>query len=319
MRSGIIHRTGGHQTHALRAKAAFTLVELLVVIGIIALLISILLPALNRARSQANTVKCQANLRSIGQALYLYTGQTKGMLPIGFWNGTGPGVPAGTSGTNWVLLTQSALSGKFGTDWNTGGASSTSKVREMFMCPDAPGDTAKSNQVSGATSYASHPRLMPMMDLNLGYPVDGYFTPRRPFTPYKIASIKRSAEIIIVFDGSLVESGNTGVWGPGGQVPVANYLDGHGFTQPGPGGSYMTDVYPAGAQPWNHSGAAIYFDSGPATNTDSAANPNNIRFRHQKNNVVNTLMVDGHVTSFQFKNSSNGALKRGNVNVNPPR
>jgi len=56
-------------------------VELLVVIGIIALLISILLPALNAAKERANRVKCSSNLRQIGQGLLLYANDNKGIYP----------------------------------------------------------------------------------------------------------------------------------------------------------------------------------------------------------------------------------------------
>jgi len=66
--------------HTLRRKG-FTLVELLVVIGIIALLISILLPSLNRARETANRVKCGSNMRQIGQAILLYANENKGNYP----------------------------------------------------------------------------------------------------------------------------------------------------------------------------------------------------------------------------------------------
>jgi prepilin-type N-terminal cleavage/methylation domain-containing protein/prepilin-type processing-associated H-X9-DG protein len=68
---------------SMRKGHAFTLVELLVVIGIIAVLISILLPALGKARRSANTVACMANIRSILQGMQMYVAENKGYFPGG--------------------------------------------------------------------------------------------------------------------------------------------------------------------------------------------------------------------------------------------
>jgi prepilin-type processing-associated H-X9-DG protein/prepilin-type N-terminal cleavage/methylation domain-containing protein len=152
-----------------RAKSGFTLVELLVVIGIITSLIAILLPALGRVREQANRVKCAANLRSIGQALVMYT-QQYGYYP-------GVYVPAGDllNSAVWPVRLRPLLGGN----------------KEVFNCPSqdercrweegAAGPVVRATSVHAAYGYELGERLIHEGGSFFSYGYNGYGTTDPPF------------------------------------------------------------------------------------------------------------------------------------------
>src|SRR5881392_239929 len=81
----------------MKNQRAFSLVELMVVIGIIAILIAMLLPVVSRAREQANVTKCAANLHNISIAFNAYLAMNRGMV---FWRGA----DIMTEGMDWCCF-----------------------------------------------------------------------------------------------------------------------------------------------------------------------------------------------------------------------
>jgi prepilin-type N-terminal cleavage/methylation domain-containing protein/prepilin-type processing-associated H-X9-DG protein len=171
---------------------AFTLVELLVVIGIIALLISILLPALSKARDQANTVKCQSNLRAIGQGIGQYIVDYRGVFPpSNFYNGhpfvlnVASGVQLPSAPIAGYVHWSSFLYGRKDL-MNTAPGAPNSVFQstigwEMFQCP-----ALQNGGLPPANTYAANSDGLgnesPGIDPSTGFPVIDLQAPRLAYT-----------------------------------------------------------------------------------------------------------------------------------------
>ena len=133
-----------------RTRAAFTLVELLVVIAVIGIFIALLLPAVQAAREAARRVHCSNNMKQIGLAVHGYHDVHKCFPPGHIWMGGGPNWAAGYHKTNWAIallpyLEQEPLYDAY--DHNAFNSDPVNKdVRETFLdvyaCP-SDGDGAR--------------------------------------------------------------------------------------------------------------------------------------------------------------------------------
>src|SRR5688500_14572174 len=116
-------------------STAFTLVELLVVIGVIAVLIGILLPTLAGAQGRARDLKCQSNLRQIVQGFFSYAAENKGVMPYGYiYDPSHPVTFEPLGGTDTLICWPAQLA-KYMVR-KTGGTSDDA-LPAVFNCPEA--------------------------------------------------------------------------------------------------------------------------------------------------------------------------------------
>jgi prepilin-type N-terminal cleavage/methylation domain-containing protein/prepilin-type processing-associated H-X9-DG protein len=170
------------------SRRAFTLVELLVVIGIIAVLMGILLPALGRARESANQVKCSSNLRSIGQGIAMYCAEYRGKYPAAYLYVNQKTTPGGAGGEDpsqgYLHLSSYLYGGKVGV--NDEDRLYRSEVGwEMFQCPSIergglpPTNTIPENLDGGQTNDT--PGVVDRQAPRMAYTFNEALCPRNKF------------------------------------------------------------------------------------------------------------------------------------------
>jgi prepilin-type N-terminal cleavage/methylation domain-containing protein/prepilin-type processing-associated H-X9-DG protein len=266
-------------------RTAFTLVELLVVIGIIALLIAILLPALNRARQQANLVDCSSRMRQMGQMIHMYASEQKGRLPVTYWeNGT---VTDFWEQTGYHITgTLSKMMGKADADIR--------RLHPIFEDKDI--DTSINlwnvpGQVAPLQSYNFNLAIFPTRR-------DTWVYNKTPAGPDRLRNqmpvSKVPPNVVAAYDGGIVRIPNVN-WGGHAYIHHSDMLDTNGGTF-----WYATN--------FNTNDAAYPGLAESIPQRHEKTIPNKVGqtdYRHMKGadglgSMINCLYVDGHVESKRF-------------------
>ena len=274
----------------MRYRKGFTLVELLVVIGIIALLISVLMPALNGARTQARLVQCSSNFKQVHFALMAYAQDHGGFLPPSSDNNWE------AQGTNAETFTRlnTYLGMPFDDPNQINGF-----LSPIFTCVEA----IPAGEASGAwapqliRTIQWNPRAFPgydQMNASIGGTGPGKEYPLR-----RLSSIRKSSEKVAFYEATQIPGWN---FCP---EPESIYLDGwrwnwgHRYTDPPADGDLTRFERPIQI----------------GQNIDNGWWACAMRFRHKKNTTTVVAFFDGHVEPRALTNEVENGSRLADIKV----
>lgn len=249
----------GESTHVPRRRlaSAFTLIEVLVVVGLIAVLVAFLLPVLNNARDSADAVKCMSNLRSIGQAMRAYLNANEGVFA------------PGRNDSDWQIagtnrqINPNENNAYWGVFYAVGG----NIPREVFSCASI----VQKGDVQDR--YAN---------LWCTYGLNGWGNGNSGMNDAERATFFRGSDQIALFK----RAGGWGLLNPGRRVSAVRYPEKTIFCQ---------DAWESQLDGGHNGDTYASVDAGNRGKLTEYPGHDIEYLRHQNYRVSNALFVDGHV------------------------
>jgi prepilin-type N-terminal cleavage/methylation domain-containing protein len=282
----------------LRIRYAFTLVELLVVIGIISILISVLLPTLAKARQSANFIDCQARLRQMGQAMHIYVNTNKGLLPWGvidhdaghLLNDGLPNASYKEQFTWWFFTLSEVMNKKLaGPDGFVHGINGAFRDKDVIEGSD----TRYINH------YTCNPRVFYRNDRDDAPALlwGGVSIEAQDRTQRKIGSVKNHSDVFVIWDGPQAMDQEYNTYGVAESLDAWAWYSSSALCYGKAGVNYDRAILPgqkgvSGLQ----SGKAFQKQYNvDLANAFGANGWEHFRFRHMGNKRLAALCLDGHV------------------------